>query len=50
MNIGMATFTESIVENAALAWMEGLGYTVIHGPEIAARDAGRERRNMAIAR
>ena len=28
-------FTESVVEDAALAWLEGLGYAVLHGPEIA---------------
>jgi type I restriction enzyme R subunit len=28
-------FTESIVEDAALAWIEGLGYAVLHGLEIA---------------
>lgn len=28
-------FTESIVEDAALAWLEALGYSVLHGPEIA---------------
>ncbi|NLE46701.1 MAG: DEAD/DEAH box helicase, partial [Chloroflexi bacterium] len=28
-------FTESVVEDAALAWLSGLGYTVLHGPEIA---------------
>jgi hypothetical protein len=27
-------FTESIVEQAALAWLEYLGWTVRHGPEI----------------
>jgi type I restriction enzyme R subunit len=27
--------TESIIEQAALAWLERLGWTVIHGPEIA---------------
>ena len=32
----MPTFTESIVEDAALAWLEALGYTVLHGPDIAA--------------
>ena len=26
------TFTESIVEEAALAWLEALGYAVLHGP------------------
>jgi type I restriction enzyme R subunit len=30
-----ANFTESIVEDAALAWLESLGYAVKHGPEIA---------------
>ena len=29
-------FTESAVEEAALAWLEALGYAVLHGPEIAA--------------
>ena len=28
-------FTESVVEEAALAWMEGLGYAVVHGPDIS---------------
>ena len=31
----MSAFTESIVEDAALAWLEGLGYAVLHGPDIA---------------
>ena len=39
----MPTFTESVVENAALAWLEGLGYAVLHGPEIAAGEPGAER-------
>jgi type I restriction enzyme R subunit len=30
----MSSFTESVVEDAALAWLEDLGYTVKHGPEI----------------
>ena len=29
------SFTESIVEEAALAWLEELGYQVLHGPDIA---------------
>ena len=33
-------FTDSTFENAALGWLEGLGYAVLHGPEIAS-DAGR---------
>ena len=32
-----------MVEDAALAWLEGLGYTVLHGPEIAAGMVGAER-------
>ena len=28
-------FTESTVEEATLAWLERLGWTVKHGPEIA---------------
>ena len=37
------TFTESVVEDAALEWFEGLGYAVLHGPEIAAGEPGAER-------
>ncbi len=37
------TFTESEVEDAALAWLEGLGYTVFHGPEIAPGEPFAER-------
>ncbi len=36
-------FTESIVEDAALAWLEALGYAVLHGPDIAAGEYGAER-------
>ena len=32
MRVRMA---ESVVEAAALAWLEGLGYAVRHGPDIA---------------
>ena len=31
----VGSFTESVVEDAALAWLQGLGYTILHGPEIA---------------
>ena len=31
----MSSFTESVVEESALAWLESLGFTVKHGPEIA---------------
>ncbi len=30
-----ARFAESVVENAALEWLEALGYAIKHGPAIA---------------
>ena len=39
----MTAFTESIVEDAALAWLEALGYAVLHGPDIADGEPGAER-------
>ncbi len=36
-------FSESVVEQAALAWLEALGYTVLHGPAIATGEPGAER-------
>jgi type I restriction enzyme R subunit len=39
----MSSFTESIVEDAALAWLGSLGYGVLHGPDIAAGEPGAER-------
>ena len=39
----MATFTESEVEHAALEWLEGLGWKVAHGPNIAPHAPGAER-------
>ena len=39
----MTAFTESIVEEAALAWLEALGYSVLHGPAIASGEPGAER-------
>ena len=35
-------FTESAIEDAALPWLESLGYAVKLGPEIAAGDAAAE--------
>jgi len=37
--------TESVVEQAALAWLESLGWLVKHGPEIAPDMPGAERRD-----
>ena len=38
-----ASLTESVVEEAALAWLESLGYTILSGPEIAPGEAQAER-------
>jgi type I restriction enzyme, R subunit len=38
-----SAFIESEVEEAALAWFEGLRYTVLHGPDIALGEAAAER-------
>lgn len=40
-----AGFTESVVEDAALGWLEALGYAVLHGPQIAAGEPAAERRD-----
>jgi len=39
----MPAFTESIIESAALAWLERLGWTVKHGPDIAPGELAAER-------
>ena len=31
----MTAFTESLVEEAALAWLETIGWRITHGPDIA---------------
>ena len=38
-----ATITEAVVEDAALAWLETLGWTIAHGPDIAPDTADAER-------
>ncbi|MFI5397299.1 MAG: type I restriction endonuclease subunit R [Candidatus Binatia bacterium] len=39
----MSRFTESIVEDAALGWLKGLGFAVKHGPQIAPGELAAER-------
>ena len=39
----MSSFTESIVEQAALAWLESVGWRVLHGPKIAPDEPAAER-------
>ena len=43
----MKSFTESVVEQAALAWLESLGWRVTHGLEIAPGEPGAERADYA---
>ena len=43
----MTSFTESVVEEAALAWLESLGWSVRHGLEIAPGELGAERADYA---
>jgi type I restriction enzyme R subunit len=43
----MSGFTESVVEQAALAWLKSLGWTVKHGPDIAPGELAAERSDYA---
>ena len=43
----MSGFTESVVEQAALAWLEASGWKTAHGPDIAPDIAAAERREYA---
>ena len=37
---------ESTVESAVLSILEGLGYTIAHGPDIAPGETGAERERL----
>ncbi|MGH7065931.1 MAG: type I restriction endonuclease, partial [Stellaceae bacterium] len=41
--LGMSAFTESVVEEAALAWLESAGWVVRHGAELAPGETAAER-------
>ena len=41
----MNVFSESTVEEAALAWMEAAGWRIAHGPDIAPDMSAAERRD-----
>ncbi len=43
----MSAFTESVVEEAALDWLESLGWSVEHGPDIAPGELAAERSDYA---
>lgn len=40
--------TESVVEDAALAWLRDLGYLALYGPDVAAGELAAERRTPAF--
>lgn len=42
------SFAESVVEDAALAWLEELGHAVLYGPDIAAGELDAERSDPAF--
>lgn len=39
----MTKFTESVVEEAALDWLNGIGWSVLGGPDIAPGELSAER-------
>ena len=43
----MTSFSESVVEQAALAWLKSLGWRIAHGPEIAPDMPVAERRDYS---
>ena len=43
----MTALTESTVEDAALAWLASLGWSIVHGPDIAPDTPGAERGDYA---
>jgi len=47
VHVSLSTFTESVVERAALAWLESLGWTVKHGPDIGPGELAAERSDYA---
>lgn len=44
----MSRFSESVAEDAVLAWLEAIGYEVLQGPEIAASEPGAERDDWLV--
>jgi type I restriction enzyme R subunit len=45
--MNLAELNESAVEEAALSWFEELGYTILHGPNIAPGEPGEERDSLS---
>ena len=42
------SFTESIVEEAALEWLDELGYSVLHGPSMEIGESAAERSDASF--
>ena len=45
--MSLSTFTESVVERGALAWLESLGWTVKHGRDIGPDELAAEQSDYA---
>ena len=43
----MSEFSESVVEDTTLAWLESLGWTAKYGPEIAPGELAAERKEYS---
>ncbi len=41
----MTRFTESVVEDATLDILDGLGYSILHGPDIAPGEPNADRQS-----
>ena len=46
----LSVFSESVVEDAAVAWLESLGYAIKHGPEVRAANFPNERTEEKLSR
>lgn len=44
------SFTESVVEEAALAWLKALGYSIARGPDIAPGELAADLEKGQVAR
>lgn len=44
------SLNESTLETTALEWLEDLGYSILHGPDIAPGERGQERGSFEVVR
>jgi type I restriction enzyme R subunit len=47
LDFGLSSFTESIVEDAALSWLYDLGYAIAYGPDLAPDEPASERASFS---